>query len=227
MHNRTRISLIAAVFAALVLTSGGCSLIDIIPFPGGKREIPPPIVTGYSEQGVASWYGPGFHGRQTASGERYDMYDMTCAHKVLPFGTRLRVTNLDNGRTAYLRVNDRGPFVKGRILDTSKKGAEVLGMIGPGTARVRIEVVDQAWTGQDVPGRFFVQIGSFAILANAEALKIEMDQKGYGPTRIVRASVDGKTHYRVQIGSFNGLNSARRAYARLKTEVPGSFILAD
>ena len=101
---------------------------------------PSPAV--WTETGVASWYGEPFHGRNTASGEKYDMNDLTCAHPTLAFGTRLRVENLDNGRSITVRVNDRGPFKKERILDVSRKAAQELGMIGPGTARVRISVVE-------------------------------------------------------------------------------------
>jgi rare lipoprotein A len=90
---------------------------------------------------MASWYGEPFHGRRTASGEVYDMEAMTCAHRTLPFGARIRVENLDNGRSTTLTVNDRGPFVEGRIVDVSRRGARELGMLGPGTARVRITVV--------------------------------------------------------------------------------------
>jgi len=95
----------------------------------------------WTQTGLASWYGEPFHGRTTASGEKYDMNELTCAHKTLPFHTRLRVQNLDNGRSITLRVTDRGPFVEGRIVDVSRKAAQELGMIGPGTARVRITVI--------------------------------------------------------------------------------------
>ncbi|HUP42848.1 MAG TPA: septal ring lytic transglycosylase RlpA family protein, partial [Thermoanaerobaculia bacterium] len=87
------------------------------------------------ESGRASWYGPKFHGRRTANGERYDMHHLTAAHPTLPFGTLLEVRNLDNGRVCLVRVNDRGPFAKGRILDVSFAAAKELGMVGPGTAR--------------------------------------------------------------------------------------------
>lgn len=90
----------------------------------------------------ASWYGPGFHGQLTASGERFDENAATCAHKTLRFGTRLRVTNLRNGRQAVCRVNDRGPFVAGRVLDVSRGVARRLGMIGSGTAPVRLSIID-------------------------------------------------------------------------------------
>ncbi len=95
----------------------------------------------YSQVGLASWYGGKFHGRQTASGQRYDMHAMTAAHKTLPFGTRVRVTNMANKRSVVLTINDRGPFVKGRIVDVSKRAAEVLRFKLQGTARVRLEVL--------------------------------------------------------------------------------------
>lgn len=95
----------------------------------------------YREVGQASWYGKPFHGRRTASGERYDMHAMTAAHKTLPFGTELRVTNLDNKRAVVVKVNDRGPFVKGRILDVSRRAAERLGFRDKGVTTVRLEIL--------------------------------------------------------------------------------------
>lgn len=91
--------------------------------------------------GVASWYGPGFHGRHTANGERYNMNDMTAAHKTLKFGTKVRVTNQNNGRSVVVRINDRGPYVGSRIIDLSKSAAQAIDMIGPGTAAVTVEVL--------------------------------------------------------------------------------------
>jgi rare lipoprotein A len=94
-----------------------------------------------AEVGIASWYGPGFHGRTTASGQRYDMYAMTAAHKTLPFGTRVRVTNLENRRSVVLTINDRGPFVTGRIVDVSKRAAQALGFERQGKTKVSLEVL--------------------------------------------------------------------------------------
>lgn len=94
-----------------------------------------------AQTGMASYYGKEFNGRRTASGEIYDMYDMTAAHRSLPFGTRVRATNLGNGRSVVVRINDRGPWARGRILDLSYAAAQKLGMIGPGQARVKIEVL--------------------------------------------------------------------------------------
>lgn len=95
----------------------------------------------YSEVGVASWYGNDFHGKRTANGEKYDMNAMTAAHRTLPMPSLVRVTNLDNGRSAILRVNDRGPFARSRVLDVSKRAADALGFIGQGTATVRVEIL--------------------------------------------------------------------------------------
>ena len=94
-----------------------------------------------AQVGIASWYGPGFHGRQTASGQRYDMYAMTAAHRSLPFGTRVRVTNLENARSVVLTINDRGPFVDGRIVDVSKRAAQMLGFERRGKAKVRLQLL--------------------------------------------------------------------------------------
>lgn len=97
---------------------------------------------GWSAEGIASWYGPGFAGRLTANGERFDPSALTCAHRTLPFGTRLEVTNLENGRTVVVRVNDRGPYAHGRLIDLSAEAARRLGMRASGTARVRVTVLD-------------------------------------------------------------------------------------
>ncbi len=96
----------------------------------------------YNETGIASWYGPGFHGRGTANGEIFDKEDLTAAHRTLPMPSMVRVTNLENGRSLKLRVNDRGPFVRGRIIDVSRYAAELLGFEGHGTAKVRVQVLD-------------------------------------------------------------------------------------
>jgi len=123
----------------ILLLFQACTLVGTSSAPAPAPENLSP---GWTQEGVASWYGEPFHGRDTASGEVYDMDAPTCAHQTLPFGTRLRVENLDNGRSTTLTVNDRGPFVDRRILDVSRRGARELEMIGPGTARVRITVLE-------------------------------------------------------------------------------------
>lgn len=109
----------------------------------GKRYHIKQTACGYSETGLASWYGPGFHGKRTSSGQPYNMYAMTAAHKTLPLPVRVKVTNLENGKELMVLVNDRGPFHKGRIIDLSKSAAQALGVLAKGTARVRVTVVDR------------------------------------------------------------------------------------
>lgn len=113
----------------------------------GKRYYPKAVSVGYVQKGIASWYGPGFHRKKTSNGETYSMYDSTAAHKTLPMNTKVRVTNLKNGKSMVVRINDRGPFVDGRIIDLSKKAAINLGVHANGTAPVKLEVVsvDPKW----------------------------------------------------------------------------------
>jgi rare lipoprotein A len=125
---------IASLLVVATLAAGCASTPRPAPASGSAPR-------GWTETGVASWYGQPFHGRRTASGETYDMRRLTAAHPTLPFGTRVRVRNLDNGKEVEVRINDRGPFLKQRIIDLSRRSAESIDMIGPGTARVRITVV--------------------------------------------------------------------------------------
>lgn len=104
-------------------------------------KIPDPEKPFFTQEGMASWYGPGFHGRKTSSGERYDQNHLTCAHKTLPFGTILRITNLKNGQTVHVRVTDRGPFIPRRVVDLSRLAAEQIDLIQPGSALVRLEAI--------------------------------------------------------------------------------------
>ncbi len=192
---------------------------------GGKTYYPLLSAHGYSEEGVASWYGPNFHGKQTANGERYDMYGMTAAHKILPFETRLRVTNLNNGKSIEVRVNDRGPFVANRVIDLTKAGAERLGMIGAGTARVRLESIGAVKGLQDgdLKGSFYVQIGAFSVKSNAEALKARMSRRG--GVRTVYA--DQVNMWRVQVGPYPSLATAENAADGLSGEFGQAFVVAD
>ncbi len=136
-------SIVRPALTALVVLAGlACSAAPrYTRTPGGPRRDLPGSVRRVQE-GVASYYADQFHGRRTANGETFDMHAMTAAHRSLPFNTRVRVTNLDNGRSVVVRINDRGPFVEGRIIDLSYGAAGAVGMIGPGTARVRLEVLE-------------------------------------------------------------------------------------
>ncbi|HLY17521.1 MAG TPA: septal ring lytic transglycosylase RlpA family protein [Bryobacteraceae bacterium] len=156
----------------------------------------PPIIPGVppesGETGIASWYGNPFHGRASASGEIYDMEQMTAAHRTLPFGTLVRVHNLDNQKTVDVRINDRGPFVDGRVIDLSHAAARTIEMIGPGTAHVQLEILTQPAA---ISTAFFgVQVGSFRNRDNAQRLRREMAAK-YGRARLVeRADTPGFWH---------------------------------
>jgi|CXWL01.1.fsa_nt_gi rare lipoprotein A len=151
--------------------------------------------TGPPERGQASWYGPRFHGRKTASGERYNMHALTAAHRTLPFGTRVAVRNLENGTTVEVRINDRGPFARGRIVDLSYAAAKALDLIGPGTAEVEISVIGAA---PPPSARFLtVQVGAFSLLERAAALRDQLVSEGLAAE--VRSDA---TWHRVQIGRF-------------------------
>ena len=206
----------------------------------GVWYYPLPSAEGYVEEGLASWYGPEFHGKPTSCGEPYDMYAMTAAHKTLPMGTNVKVTNLRNGRSVILRVNDRGPFVSGRIIDLSCRAAQELGSANPGLAPVRVEAVQVAseqhiagntyWKVDPVPsfryGLFAIQIGSFRDQNNASRLKERM-QKGYEAIQIVPFSDRDGYHYRVQVGSYQDILIAQEEMKRLRNNgFTDAFVVA-
>src|SRR5512144_1440208 len=162
---RARLLLAAAVPVLALLA--GCSH-AVVTSP------PAPPTAGLEEVGFASWYGAPHHGRHTASGQVYDMNQLTAAHRTLPFGTRLLVTNRDTSQSTEVRVNDRGPFVGGRILDVSYAAARQLGAVGSGIFPVKLRVVSLPGARTDTPagdGSFTVQVGSFTSRARAEALR--------------------------------------------------------
>ncbi len=207
----------------------------------GVWYYPIPSAQGYVEKGVASWYGPNFHGHSTADGETYDMYGLTAAHKTLPLGTYVKVTNLNNGRSAVVRINDRGPFVAGRIIDLSYTAAQHLGSYGTGTAPVRVEAVQMAseqivagktyWQPQTVPdfqhGNFAIQIGAFVEQQNADRLKLRMAGR-YGKTEVIAYNNQGTVYYRVQVGSYGDLQAARQETVKLRGNgFEGAFAVAS
>lgn len=171
---------------------------------------------GESQTGQASWYGPDFHGKLTSNKEIYDMYDMTAAHQTLPFGTRVMVTNLENGRAATVRINDRGPFVGGRIIDLSYAAARVLGLVGPGTASVRLDVLRDA-SPPPGGGGWSVQAGSFISKDNASRLARELEQRGYQGVKISAYETPAQVYYRVRVGASDEA-SARALALRLNAD---------
>ncbi len=191
------------------------------------------------EEGIASWYGPNFHGKQTANGEIFDENLLTAAHRTLQMPSLAKVTNLENGRSVIVRINDRGPFANDRIIDLSRRAAQMIDMERQGIARVRVEVlgpesialarsmgrqttaVQVASTSESpvvVPRRLFVQAASFSQPQNAQRLSSELTQ--FGNTAVDAAEIDGRRFYRVRIGPWDSLDVAQRALAAV---VAGGF----
>ena len=179
--------------------------------PSQTQKPPAPIVQG--EEGIASWYGRPFDGRATASGEIFDMHAMTAAHRTLPFGTRVRVHDLEKGDSVVVRINDRGPFVEGRIIDLSYAAAMAMHM--PGTAVVRLEILN---AGPDPPGGVYsVQIGAFVDRSNAERLKRRVEKK-FHPV-IIRRESHGKSVFNlVLVGQENTSEQAQELASQLVRE---------
>jgi rare lipoprotein A len=220
------------------------------PYKVGGTWYTPREQPGYNEVGTASWYGQQFHNRQTANGEMFDMWVVSAAHKTLPLPSIVEVTNLDNGRKIKVRVNDRGPFVDGRIIDMSRAGAEALGFAGKGTARVRVRYVGPAPVrGKDrtlqyagavkdpVPppprpvkaafgGDWMVQAGAFADRGNAERAVNSLRE--VGRAKIVPMGQGGRTLYRVVVPAGDDAGEAGRLRDAVATMgFPDAKLLAD
>lgn len=183
-----------------------------------KKPTPTPAGTSAEEAGVASWYGHPFDGRLTANGEIYDMEKMTAAHRTLPFGTVLRVHNQTNSQTTEVRINDRGPFVQGRIIDLSHAAAQAITM--PSVAIVRLEIISMPRTR--APDVFAVQIGSFPQRAGAAQLQKQMEAK-YGSARLVFR--DGDQTWRVLVGTLPSMESANALAQELDKENGPAFVV--
>lgn len=193
---------------------------------------------GFTEEGLASWYGRDFHGKKTSNGEIYDMYARTAAHKTLPLGVSVKVVNLSNGRQSIARINDRGPFVKGRIIDLSYTLAKELGVVGPGTAPVRIEALGYARTDNTgrvtyrepasyTVGSYAVQVGAFTVAANARRLAADL-KRAHGHSSIQQALVGGNLFYRVRAGDYRTLKAAEKARAAFEARgYTSCFVVAQ
>jgi rare lipoprotein A len=171
---------------------------------------------GYSQVGVASWYGIEEHGKKAASGERFSMYDHTAAHRSLPMGTVVRVTNLENGRDVIVRINDRGPFVDGRIIDLSYAAAKSIDMTENGTAKVKIEVISVPnRTEGYFDAKYTIQVGSFKDRENALSVKEKLDDD-LEDVRVEALNLNGDNYYRVRIGRFSKRRDAEKTASKLK-----------
>jgi rare lipoprotein A len=192
----------------------------------GKRYYVLSSSVGYWERGVASWYGPGFHKVRTSTGERYDMYAMTAAHRTLPLPAYVRVTNLQNGRSVVVRVNDRGPFVGNRIIDLSYSAAAKLDMLRNGTAMVDVRTIEPSpqppvvTASNGAPAAastaLFVQAGAFSDPANAERLAEQLRGRSYGKVFVREDQIAGRRMYRVRIGPVPDVAEFDRIVAALE-----------
>ena len=194
---------------ALAFLSAGCHRhrARITPPISPPRPAPAPTApVARFEEGLASWYGHPYHGRRTANGEIYDMYKISAAHRTLPFNTRVRVYNLKNGREVEVRINDRGPFVGGRIIDLSYAAAQVIHM--EGIAPVHLEILGLDMDPSQLPGVFAVQVGAFRDRSNAERLKDRISRQ-YGPVSIQEFDRGDYVFYRVRVGQERTETAAR------------------
>ncbi len=175
--------------------------------------VTPPGTIVQGEEGIATWYGYPYHGRYASSGEVYNMYDLTAAHRTLPFNTMVRVHDLENGRTVDVRINDRGPFIEGRIIDLSYTGAQAIDMVGTGSALVRLEILNPGLVSGPAAasGLFGVQVGSFSDQSHAEQFKQRIVAAGFNPVSIQTVNRGDVTLYRVRVGSQS--EAAARALA--------------
>ncbi len=206
----------------------------------GVRYTPIASATGFEQTGKASWYGRKFHGRKTSNGETYNMYAMTAAHKTLPMNTWVAVHNLENNRKIVVRINDRGPFVYGRIIDLSYTGAKRIGIVGPGTARVRVTALGKATSYSKKTkdpitfkavdywkGNFTVQVGAFQVKTNAEKYRYKLSKR-YKNAHISTFTDDRGTFYRVRIGRFTNLKDAIRFSEKIMTKgFSSAFAVAE
>lgn len=200
----------------------------------GRRYHVLPSARGHIERGVASWYGEKFHGRSTSSGEAYDMYAMTAAHKTLPLPSYVRVTNLQNGRSIVVRVNDRGPFVDNRIIDLSYAAAMKLDMIRDGTAMVELVAMEGGGAPPPpepavaAPDSMWVQVGAFGSAENADRLAGQLRGHGLQRVTVHRDEVGGRSLYRVRVGPVAGVEDYDRVVARMADlGIHDSFLALD
>ena len=227
----------------------GCATVKPPPTPPGHPKPykigrswykPLPHARGFSQRGKASWYGRDFHGKKTANGETYNMYAMTAAHKTLPFGTYVSVRNLTNSRKIKVRINDRGPFVRGRIIDLSYTAAKKLGIVGPGTGNVEIvalgaivrskapEEAGRSYVSANYyQGNFTVQIAAFSEWKNAQRLKQKLAQS-HKNTHITTYYDGYDTFYRVRVGKCSTLEQANRYEEfMIQNGFKGAFAIAE
>jgi rare lipoprotein A len=205
-----------AVSSALLLTAFlavGC---------GSKRRVRAPVAPYLGpETGLASWYGDPYHGRRAANGEIYDMEQMTAAHRTLEFGTWVKVINLENGKSAVVRITDRGPFVDGRIIDLSRAAAREIAMLGPGTARVRLEITTRPQYAPEE--KYALQVGAFQDRDRAERVRREMEAR-HRPARLLVRQGD-PVLWRVLVGEEDSVKQAMAIAGKLGLDEDQAFVV--
>jgi rare lipoprotein A len=209
----SRRALIATLVCALAIS--GC---------GRKKRVSPSVAHARIpsvESGLASWYGHPYHGRPAANGEIYDMEKLTAAHRTLPFGTWVRVTNSDNGKTVDVRIIDRGPFIAGRIIDLSHAAAGAIDLIGPGVAFVRVDVISAPVAA--APSVYAVQAGAFADRGRAERLRQTLEAQ-YGSARLV-PRLGSPTLWRVLVGAESSIEAATELAGRVQAESGAGLVV--
>ncbi len=189
-----------------------------------RKSVRTPVapLPGSVEYGMASWYGYPYHGRRSASGEIYDMEKLTAAHRTLPFGAWVEIENLSNGRKVQVRINDRGPFVEGRIIDLSHAAADRIDMLRAGIAKVRLEVIEPPRT-QPEAALYAVQVGAFEERSNAERLQNSLEQR-YAHCRLIRRE-SSRPPWRVLVGEEPTQEAAASLAAELRQELGAAFVV--
>ena len=229
-EQRTRAS--AGVLAFICVLCGGCHrqhrTARVPPAPSpvnratARKSAPPAMPVGYSEEGLASWYGVPYNGRPAADGEIYNMETLVAAHRLMPFNTWVRVTNLSNQKTVTVRIIDRGPFVDGRLIDLSKAAARQIDLLGPGVGRVRLDVV-AAPADKPANDFFAVQVGAFSQYANAETLRDNYARQ-FGNAHLVLKQ--GATPvWRVLVGREPSIEAAQQLATVLQARDKAVFVV--
>ncbi|HEV2199098.1 MAG TPA: septal ring lytic transglycosylase RlpA family protein [Bryobacteraceae bacterium] len=242
MRFRSPVHAGSAIVVALIAIAASCG------HPRRHAIVPPPPArTGTTETGIASWYGIPYHGRQTASGEVYDMHQLTAAHRNLPFQTWVEVENLTNGMRVEVRINDRGPFVGGRIIDLSQTAADRIGMLGPGTARVRLTVIagpsspapekpapfPESSPASRTPAasivavlRYAVQAGAFADRERAESLRANMTE-AFADARTLGDFTRNPPLWRVLVGREMTMEQASSLADRVRDKTGAALVVPE
>jgi rare lipoprotein A len=216
----------AGLLALLAMALTGCARKSRARAP--SAPLPPAI--GATETGIASWYGKPYDGRRAASGEIYDMQQLTAAHRTLPFNTWVEVTDLDNGKRVNVRINDRGPFIDGRVIDLSLAAARAIEMVAPGTARVRLTVIappESAPSPSAPPGDLYaVQAAAFSDPERARSFAASLEDQ-YKDTVVIESVVEGQTVWKVLVARNLPLNDANRLSLQVKEAFGDALVVPN